>query len=46
VTLESNINDVHKVGVLITKDQEVILQAIHEVEALNIIILKVLGKIV
>ncbi|CAG8714672.1 11263_t:CDS:2, partial [Gigaspora margarita] len=45
VTLESDIDAIHEVGVLVVKDQEVILQAVHEVEALNVIILKVLGKI-
>ncbi|CAG8776065.1 32321_t:CDS:2 [Gigaspora margarita] len=45
VTLESDIDAVHEVGVLAVKDQKVILQAVHEVEALNVIILKVLGKI-
>ncbi|CAG8782060.1 30233_t:CDS:2 [Gigaspora margarita] len=38
-------NAIHEVGVLAVKDQKVILQAVHEVEALNVIILKVLGKI-
>ncbi|CAG8445667.1 14664_t:CDS:2 [Dentiscutata erythropus] len=45
VTLESNIDTIHEVGVLIVKDQEVIFQVIHKVEALNVIAQKVLEKI-